>query len=85
MSDAIVTALITAGVTLVGVILNTRTQYQKVMAEMDKHQAVTDTKLEELTREVRSHNEFAQRVPILEEKAKAADRRLTDLEHQRAS
>ncbi|MBQ6375122.1 MAG: hypothetical protein IJJ45_11645 [Clostridia bacterium] len=85
MSDAIVTALITAGVTLIGVILNTRTQYQKVMAEMDKHQAVTDTKLEELTREVRSHNEFAQRVPILEEKAKAADRRLTDLEHQRAS
>ena len=85
MSDAIVTALITAGVTLIGVILNTRTQYQKVMAEMDKHQAVTDTKLEELTREVRAHNEFAQRVPILEEKAKAADRRLTDLEHQRAS
>ena len=85
MSDAIVTALITAGVTLIGVILNTRTQYQKVMAEMDKHQAVTDTKLEELTREVRSHDEFAQRVPILEEKAKAADRRLTDLEHQRAS
>ena len=54
MSDAIVTALITAGVTLIGVILNTRTQYQKVMAEMDKHQAVTDTKLEELTREVRA-------------------------------
>lgn len=82
MSDAIVTALITAGVTLIGVILNTRTQYAKVMAEMDKHQAVTDTKLEELTREVRAHNEFAQRIPILEEKAKSADRRLTELEHR---
>lgn len=82
MSEAVITALITAAVTLLGVILNTRAQYQKVMAEMDKHQAVTDTKLEDLTREVRAHNEFAQRVPILEEKAKATDRRLTDLEHR---
>lgn len=82
MSEAVVVALITGAVTLTGVIINSRVQHHKVMAELDKHQAVTDTKIEELTREVRSHNEFAQRVPILEEKAKAADRRLTDLEHR---
>ena len=47
-----------------------------------RSQAVTDTKLEELTREVRAHNNFAQRVPVLEEKLKAADRRLSALERQ---
>ena len=37
-------------------------------AKLEKHQAVTDTKIEELTREVREHNNFARRVPVLEEK-----------------
>ena len=55
---------------------------QRLDAKLEKNQAVTDTKLDELTREVRKHNEFAERIPILEEKAKAADRRLTDLEHR---
>ena len=82
MIESIAVALITGVLTLTGVIINSRMQHHKVMAELDKHMAVTDTKIEELTREVRSHNEFAQRVPILEEKAKAADRRLTDLEHR---
>lgn len=82
MGEAVIVALITGVLTLTGVIINSRTQHHKIMAELDKHQAVTDTKIEELTREVRAHNEFAQRVPILEEKAKATDRRLTDLEHR---
>ena len=47
-----------------------------------KSQAVTDTKLEELTREVRAHNNFAQRVPVLEEKVKVASHRIADLEHK---
>ena len=55
---------------------------QRLDAKLEKNQAVTDTKLDELTREGRKHNEFAERIPILEEKAKAADRRLTDLEHR---
>ena len=82
MIESIAVALITGVLTLTGVIINSRMQHHKVMAELDKHMARPDTKNEELTREVRSHNEFAQRVPILEEKAKAADRRLTDLEHR---
>ena len=67
--ESIITALIGGGVTLLGVLIaNSRTQ------------AVTDTKLEELTREVRAHNNFAQRVPVLEEQMKVANHRIADLE-----
>ena len=66
----IITAAITGCVTLLGVLIaNSRSQ------------AVTDTKLEELTREVREHNNFARRVPILEEQMKVANHRIADLEH----
>ena len=44
-------------------------------------QAVTDTKIEELTREVRQHNNFAQRMPVVEEQIKVINHRLSDLEH----
>ena len=62
-------ALITGAVTSVGVLIAN-----------GKSQAVTDTKLEELTREVRAHNNFAQRVPVLEEQMKVANHRIADLE-----
>ena len=96
MSESIVVALITGVLALVGVLITNRKSTTELLAKMDKQseindqkldaklsqfQAVTDTKIDELTREVRKHNEFAERIPILEEKAKAADRRLTDLEH----
>ena len=65
----IITAAITGCVTLLGVLIaNSRSQ------------AVTDTKLEELTREVREHNNFARRVPFLEEQMKVANHRIADLE-----
>ena len=67
--ETILAAVITGGVTLIGVLIaNSRSQ------------AVTDTKLEELTREVREHNNFARRVPILEEQMKVANHRIADLE-----
>ena len=71
--ESILSALITGTVTLIGVLIaNSRSQ------------AVTDTKLEELTREVREHNNFARRVPILEEQMKVANHRIADLEnHER--
>lgn len=92
MSD-IITALITGGLALIGVIIANRRTTAELFARLDKQselsdarlekaQAVTDAKLEELTREVRKHNAFAERIPILEEKAKSADRRLSDLEHK---
>lgn len=67
--NEIIVALITGGVTLVGVLISNQ-----------KSQAVTETKLEELTREVREHNNFARRVPVLEEQMKVANHRIDDLE-----
>lgn len=67
----IIVALISSGVTLIGVLIaNSRSQ------------AVTETRLEELTREVRMHNNFAMRVPVIEEQIKVANRRIEDLERK---
>ena len=67
--NEIIVALITGGVTLVGVLISNQ-----------KSQAVTDTKLEELTREVREHNNFARRMPVVEEQIKVINHRIEDLE-----
>lgn len=69
--ESIAAALITGAITLIGVLIVN-----------SKSQAVTETKLEELTREVRAHNNFAQRIPVLEEKMKVADHRIADLEEK---
>ena len=83
MSDAIIVALITGGLSLLGVIYSNNRTAQSMDAKLDKQQAVTETKLEELTREVRAHNNFAQRVPVLEEQMKVANHRIEDLEKER--
>ena len=70
MSEAIIVAIITGGLSLIGVIVSNNRTAQSMDAKLDKQQAVTETKLEELTREVRTHNNFAQRVPVLEEQMK---------------
>ena len=67
--ESIIVALITGGITMIGVLISN-----------GKAQAVTETKLEELTREVREHNNFARRVPVLEEQMKVANHRIDDLE-----
>lgn len=68
----IISAIIAGAVTLIGVLIAN-----------GKSQAVTETKLEELTREVRAHNNFAQRIPVLEEQIKVANHRIEDLEKER--
>lgn len=78
--EAIVSALISGGLALIGVILSNRANAQKMAAKLEKAQAVTDTKIEELTREVREHNNFARRVPVLEEQIKVVNHRINDLE-----
>ena len=80
MDNSIVVALITGGMSLIGVILTGRQQAREIDHKLDKQQAVTNTKLDELTREVREHNNFARRVPVLEEQMKVANHRLQDLE-----
>ena len=71
MTETIICALITGGLTLMGVLIAN-----------SKQQAITDTKLDELTREVREHNSFAQRVPVIEEQIKVINHRIADLEHE---
>ena len=67
--EQIIVAIITGGITLAGVLLSNQ-----------KSQAVTDTKLEELTREVREHNGFAQKIPVMQEQIKVINHRIEDLE-----
>ena len=67
--NEIIVALITGGITLVGVLISNQ-----------KSQAVTETRLDELTREVREHNNFARRVPVVEEQIKVINHRIEDLE-----
>ena len=81
--ESIVVALITGGLSLIGVIITSRSSGKKVQQQLEIAQAVTDTKIEELTREVQHHNGFADRVPILEEKMKVANHRIDDLEKER--
>lgn len=78
--ETIVVAIITGGLSLLGVIITSNKTTRDVQAKLDMQQAVTETKLEELTREVRDHNNFARRVPVLEEQIKVANHRIADLE-----
>lgn len=78
--ETIVVAIITGGLSLLGVIITSNKTTRDVQAKLDMQQAVTETKLEELTREVREHNNFARRVPVLEEQIKVINRRIADLE-----
>lgn len=82
MTEAIIVALITGGLSLLGVLITSSKTAQDVAAKLDKRQAVTDIKLEELTREVREHNNFARRVPVLEEQIKVTNQRIADLENK---
>lgn len=79
--EGIIAAIITGVLSLIGVVISNLAANAKMSKDLEKAQAVTDTKIEELTREVREHNNFARRVPVLEEKAKVADHRISDLEH----
>lgn len=81
MSDAVIVALITGGLSLVGVIISNVATSRRTGANIRMSQAVTDAKLEELTREVREHNGFARRMPVVEEQIKVINHRIADLEN----
>ena len=80
MSEAIIVALITGSLSLAGVVISNFAAAQKNASVLQTQQAVTDTKIEDLTREVRAHNHFAQRMPVVEEQIKVINHRLSDLE-----
>ena len=80
--DSILAALITGILALAGVIITNISGNRSVRTKLERNQAVTDTKLEELTREVREHNNFARRMPVVEEKIKALEHRIKNLENR---
>ena len=79
MSEAVIAAIIAGVCAIISNALisrsSTKTLTKDLYAELDKRQAVTDTKMEELTREVREHNNFARRMPVLEEKVAQLEKR----------
>ena len=80
MSSTVLSSLITGILSLIGVMVSNLLSDRRREIAIRTAQAVTDTKLEELAREVREHNNFARRVPILEEQMKVANHRISDLE-----
>lgn len=80
--ESIIVAIITGGLSLLGVIFSNKQNSKEISNQLDIKQAITDTKIEELTREVREHNNFAQRVPIIEEQIKVANHRIETLERK---
>ena len=82
MSEAVVVALITGGMSLLGVVITCLATARKSEKIQAIAQAVTDTKIQELTREVRSHNHFAQRLPVVECQIQTIHHRLDALENK---
>ena len=84
MSDAVLVALISATVTLLGVIINNRMTQQRLVSEIDKqlsvYQARTNERIDELSREVREHNNYARRLPVVEAQMSELTRRVQNLE-----
>lgn len=74
--ETIIVAIITGGLSLLGVVITNMQANKKIEIQLDKQQAITDTKLEELTREVRTHNDFAKRIPVLENKIENLEKKV---------
>ena len=82
MNDSVIVALVTAGAAILSNVILSNKNSREIDHKLETHQAVTDTKLDELTREVREHNNFARRMPVVEEQIKVANHRIDDLENE---
>lgn len=80
--ESIISALVAGGLALIGTVLTVNSGQKKTEQKLQTAQAVTDCKIDELTREVRLHNNFAQRVPVVEEQIKVINHRIADLEEK---
>lgn len=74
--ESLISSVVTGFLALVGVIITVMESNKKIDVKLEKAQAVTDIKLEELTREVRSHNNFAEKIPVLEEQIKHINKKI---------
>lgn len=70
----ILSTIAVALISLIGTVFTTKAGNDKIQHELDKHNAVQDTKLEELTREVRQHNDFATRIPVIEQRVTSLEK-----------
>ena len=82
MTESIIVAIITGGLALIGTVVTVIASSHKTSQYIQTHQAVTDEKITELTREVREHNNFARRMPVVEEQVKVINHRIKDLEQE---
>jgi len=80
MSEAVIVALISGGLSLLGIWITHLASVRRSDNTIMMAQAVTDAKLEELTREVREHNQIAGKIPVMEEQIKVINHRISDLE-----
>lgn len=78
--ESIVSAIIAGGLALIGTVMTVNSGQKKTEQKLETAQAVTDCKIDELTREVREHNNFARRMPVVEEQIKVINHRVKDLE-----
>lgn len=83
MSEAIIIAIITGVVSILTCLISSNIASKKALSCVEKAQAVTDTKLEDLTYEVRKHNNFAEKIPLLEEKIKVVNHRIDEIKESR--
>lgn len=83
MTEAITVALITGGLSLIGVIIASISGNRRAEEKLRVAQAITDAKIEELTREVRKHNNFAEKIPVIQEQIKVVNHRIAGLEDER--
>ena len=82
MADTIIVAIITGGLSLAGVVISSIASTRRMDSNLKTSQAVTETKIDELTREVREHNNFARRMPVVEEQIRVINHRIKDLEQE---
>ena len=80
MAVEVIVSLVSGAVAVICCLISSFIASSKAISYIEKTQAVTDTKLEELTREVRRHNIFAERMPVVEEQVKVINHRLNNLE-----
>ena len=83
MSEAVLVTLIGSGLSLLGVVFTNYQSNKKIEITLDKKQAVTDEKITELTREVREHNNFAKRMPVVELQIKNIEEKIKKLEEKK--
>lgn len=80
MDSSIIVSIVSAAATISGVIISTKASGREISHKLETHQAVIDTKIDNLAAAVNKHNHFAERMPVVEEQIKVINHRLEDLE-----